>query len=62
MRTNLGRRLRKAANVHDLVWRSCTGQGRASMERSIESAIEGVLTNGTSSTSPSDHPDDRDRS
>jgi hypothetical protein len=62
MRTNLGRRLRKAANVHDLVWRSCTGQGRASMERSIESAIEGVLTNGTSGTSPSDHHDDRDRS
>jgi len=61
MRTNLGRRLRRAANLHDLVWRSCTGQGRASMERSIESAIEGVLTNGTSSTSPSDHPDKRDR-
>jgi tetratricopeptide (TPR) repeat protein len=62
MRTNLGRRLRKSANVHDLVWRSCTGQGRASMERSIESAIEGVLTNGTSGTRPSDDSDERHRS
>ena len=43
MRTNLGRHLRKAANEHNLVWRSCTGQGRASMERSLISAINGAL-------------------
>lgn len=47
MRTNLGRRLRKAAKGYDLIWRSCTGQGRASLERSIVSAVEGVLTKGT---------------
>lgn len=62
MRTNLGRRLRKAANQHDLVWRSCTGQGRASMERSIESALEGVLTNGTVDAGPSTNDSGRDRS
>jgi tetratricopeptide (TPR) repeat protein len=62
MRTNLGRRLRKAANQHGLVWRSCTGQGRASMERSIESALEGVLTNGTATAVPPSQESGKDRS
>lgn len=43
MRTNLGRYLRRAASAHDVVWRSCTGQGRVSMELSIDSAVRGVL-------------------
>lgn len=54
MRTNLGRRLRKAAKGYDLIWRSCTGQGRASLERSIVSAVEGVLTKGTVTTDRSE--------
>lgn len=61
MRTNLGRRLRKSANVHDLTWRSCTGQGRASLERSIISAIEGVLANGHESAARSEAHQGKER-
>lgn len=42
MRTNLGRHLRRSAAAHDVVWRSCTGQGRVSMERAIVSAVQAV--------------------
>lgn len=43
MRTNLGRRLRRSASNRGVLWRSCTGQGKASMERAIINAVEGVL-------------------
>lgn len=39
VRTNLGRWVRRTAGEHGLPWVSCTGHGRAAIERSIDYAI-----------------------
>lgn len=39
VRTNFGRWTRRTAGEHDLPWVSCTGHGRASMERAIDRAV-----------------------
>lgn len=39
VRTNFGRWTRRTAGEHGLPWVSCTGHGRASMERAIDRAV-----------------------
>ncbi len=39
VRTNFGRWVRRTAGEHGLPWVSCTGHGRASMERAIARAV-----------------------
>lgn len=39
VRINLGRWTRRTAGEHGLPWLSCTGHGRASLERAIDRAV-----------------------
>ena len=50
VRTNFGRWTRRTAGEHDLPWVSCTGHGRASMERAIDRAV--ALARDRASTVP----------
>lgn len=43
VRTNLGRWVRRTAGEHGLPWISCTGHGRASLERAIDRAVTVAL-------------------
>jgi len=40
VRTNFGRWVRRTAGEHGLPWVSCTGHGRASMERALDRAVK----------------------
>lgn len=39
VRTNMGRRMRRVSDDHDVPWVPCTGHGRGSMERAIHRAV-----------------------
>lgn len=47
VRTNLGRWTRRTAGEHGLPWLSCTGHGRASLERAIDRAVAVAVEQAT---------------
>jgi hypothetical protein len=56
VRTNLGRWTRRTAGEHGLPWLSCTGHGRASLERAIDRAVAVAVEQEATRSAQPDRP------